>query len=153
MSLIVRQLKQYSTNRSAAFAGTRCFLLTLPVYLQHKYYEIASGSNLADYSFYVTPHLDAPAIKRVIKRNGIDSFIKSNDQCCVRWDSASTIEMDWSNPPKEPMMAVLVQVVKGQPDFTSPALFMYVPEAEAKPRMKRRMKPLPKGTGPIPYRL
>ncbi|MNQ41199.1 hypothetical protein D3C85_548690 [compost metagenome] len=51
------------------------------------------------------------------------------------------------------MMAVVVQIRHGQPDFTAPALFMYVPEAVKKPRLRRKIKPLPKGTGPIEYRL
>jgi len=159
MSLIVRQLKEYSTNRSAAFAGTRTFLLDMAVNPNLSYYEIALGTDLNNYYFYVTMNNDGPlfstatSIKRVIKRNGIESFAKHNHSTCLRWNEGSTIEMDWSNPPKERMMGVVVQVRNGQPDFSAPALFMYVPEAVKKPRMKTRIKPLPKGRGPIPYRL
>lgn len=153
MSLIVRQLKEYSTNRSAAFAGSRTFLIDRPINPNLKYFEIAVGENLDHYYFYTAVHADAPMIKRQIKHNGIDNFARFNNVSLLRWNEGSTIEMDWSNPPKEPMMAVVVQVRNGHPDFTAPALFMYVPEAVKKPRMKRRIKPLPKGTGPIPYRL
>jgi len=159
MSLIVRQLKEYSTNRSAAFAGTRTFLLCLPVNPHLSYYEIASGADLDNYYFFVTMNRDGPLfstaadIKRQIKRSSIATFAKNHQDTCLRWNEGSTIEMDWSNPPKERMMAVVVQVRNGQPDFTAPALFMYVPEAVKKPRMKTRIKPLPKGRGPIPYRL
>jgi hypothetical protein len=151
MSLIVRQLKQYHTNRTEAFIGTRCFLLEAPVNLNLKYFEIAVGQNINDYCFYVSIGGDAPTIKREIKRIGIDTFVKIHEQSCTRWNTFSTTEMDWSNPPKEPKMAILVQVVRGVPDFTSPALFMYVPKA-LRPR-RAKLKPLPKGTGPIPYRL
>lgn len=159
MSLIVRQLKEYSTNRSAAFAGTRTFLLAFDVDPRLSYYEIASGTDLDNYYFYVTKNNDGPlfstaaSIKREIKRSGIATFAKNHHNTCLRWNEGSTVEMDWSHPPKVPMMAVLVQIRHGQPDFSAPALFMYVPEAVKKPRRKTRMKPLPKGTGPIEYRL
>jgi hypothetical protein len=154
MSLIVRQLKEYSTNRSAAFGGTRTFLVTREVNPKLKYYEIAVGTDLDNYYFYVCDHtVDSPLIKRTIDRSGIDNFVRQNQFNAIRWSDANTIEMDWSNPPKVPMMAILVQVRKGVPDFSAPALFMYVPEAVKKPRRRTRMKPLPKGTGPIEYRL
>ncbi|MCO6704746.1 hypothetical protein [Streptomyces sp. CHB9.2] len=157
MSLIVRKLKEYHTNRSHAFVGTRCFLLTIPIQSHLSYYEIASGNNLDHYCFYATRNIDGPmnstaaAIKRTIKHQGMDKFMLDNAPNCIRWDSASTIEMDWSNPPKEEMMAVLVQIKQGQPDFSAPALFMYVPEAIRKRRAK--LMKIPKGTGPIPHRL
>ncbi|MND14909.1 hypothetical protein D3C87_1418390 [compost metagenome] len=153
MSLIVRQLKQYHTNRTEAFIGTRCFLLDAPVNLHLKYFEIASGNNLEDYCFYVCIKGEAPAIKREVKRAGIKSFIHMNSQSCVRWNDFGTTEMNWENPPKEPKMAILVRVIQGVPDFNAPALFMYVPKAEKKPRRRTKLKPLPKGNGPLPYRL
>lgn len=155
MSLIVRQLKEYSTNRSAAFAGTRCFLLTQPVDVSKTYYEIAVGQNLDNYYFYFCDRtVDSPLIKRTIRRSGIENFVKQNLYNTIRWSDHNTIEMDWSNPPKVPMLAVLVQLRNGGvPDFSAPALFKYVPEAVRKPRRRIRMKPLPKGTGPIEYRL
>lgn len=154
MSLIARQLKEYSTNRSAAFGGTRCFLLDVPIIPTLKYFEIAVGKNLEHYYFYAcSESVNAPLIKRTIGRHGIDNFVSHNKNNILKWDEANTIEMDWSNPPKERMMAVVVQVRHGQPDFSAPALFMYVPEVVKKPRMKTRIKPLPKGNGPIPYRL
>lgn len=155
MSLIVRQLKEYHTNRSACFAGTRCYLLTVPVQEHLTYYEIASGTDLSNYCFYATRNNDGPlystaaAIKRSIKSEGIANFIRDNADKCIRWDSQGTIEMDWSNPPKVPMLAVLVQIKQGQPDFTAPALFLYSPKLK---HPKRTIK-IPKGNGPIPYRL
>lgn len=157
MSLIVRRLKEYHTNRSHAFVGTRCFLLTIPIEEHLSYYEIASGQDLNNYCFYATRNVDGPmnstaaAIKRTIKHQGITNFIDGNPNNCVRWNGASTIEMDWSNPPKEEMMAVLVQIKQGKPDFSAPALFMYVPEAIRKRRAK--LMKIPKGKGPIPHRL
>ena len=159
MSLIVRQLKEYSTNRSAAFAGTRCFLLTKPVQANLTYYEIAVGKDLDNYYFYGTHNEDGPlhstaaSIKRAIKSQGIEQWTRGRLMSCIRWSDWNTIEMDWSNPPQVPMLAVLVQIRNGSPDFSAPALFKYVPEAVRKPRRRTRMKPLPKGTGPIEYRL
>jgi hypothetical protein len=153
MSLIVRQLKEYSTNRSAAFGGTRCFLLTAPVNPNLTYFEIASGTDLDNYYYHVTIKGKATDIKREIKDIGITQFAARHHDSTIRWSDGNTIEMDWSNPPKVPMMAILVQVRKGLPDFSAPALFMYVPEAVKKPRRRTRIKPLPKGTGPIEYRL
>lgn len=77
MSLIVRQLKEYSTNRSAAFAGTRTFLLDQPVNPKRKFFEIAVGTDLNHYYFYVCDHtVDSPLIKRTIDRAGIDNFVR-----------------------------------------------------------------------------
>lgn len=156
MSLIVRQLKEYHTNRSAAFAGTRCFLLTVPVHPHLTYYELASGNDLDNYSIYSTFNKDGPlystaaAIKRCIQHAGsLGNFVDQNIANCIRWNSTGTIEMDWSNPPREKMLAVLVQIKQGQPDFSAPALFMYAPKLKAP---KRTIK-IPKGKGPIPYRL
>jgi hypothetical protein len=160
MSLIVRQLKEYSTNRSAAFAGTRCFLVTLGVNTSFTHYEVAVGKDLDNYYFLAEMNNDGPlhstaaAIKRSIKSQGIEQFARSRSKTMFRWSDQNTIEMDWSNPPKVPMLAILVQLRNGGiPDFSAPALFMYVPEAIRKPRLRTRIKPLPKGTGPIPYRL
>lgn len=151
MSLIVRQLKEYHTNRSPAFIASRCFLLDAPVNLNLKYFEIAVEHDLNNYFFFVATHADAPMIKRQIARDGIDSFARFNNTSLLRWNEGGTTEMDWSNPPKEPKMAVLVQMVRGVPDFTAPALFMYVPKT-LRPR-RTKLKKIPKGTGPIPYRL
>lgn len=159
MSLVVRQLKEYSTNRSAAFGGTRCFLVTKPLDPRLTYFEVAVGKDLDNYYFLGEVNSDGPlhstaaSIKRSIKSQGIEAFARSRLMNCIRWSDWNTIEMDWSHPPKVPMLAILVQVRQGVPDFTAPALFKYVPEAVRKPRIRNRIKPLPKGTGPIPYRL
>lgn len=159
MSLIVRRLKEYSTNRSAAFGGTRCFLLTKPLNPNLTYFEVAVGKDLENYYFLGEVDQDGPmhstaaSIKRSIKSKGIENYARSRLMECIRWSDWNTIEMDWSNPPQVPMLAVLVQIRNGQPDFSAPALFKYVPEAVKKPRRRTRMKPLPKGTGPIEYRL
>lgn len=159
MSLIVRQLKEYSTNRSAAFAGTRCFLLTLGLNSSFTHYEVAVGTDLDNYYFLAAMKEDGPmfstaaSIKRRIKSQGIENFARNHIKTMIRWSDMNTIEMDWSNPPQVPMLAVLVQIRNGAPDFSAPALFKYVPEAVKKPRRRTRMKPLPKGTGPIEYRL
>lgn len=152
MTVIVRQLKEYHTNRSPAFIASRCFLLDAPVNLNLKYFEIAVEQDLNNYYFYVCDQtVDAALIKRTISRYGIDNFVLHNKNNTVRWNGGNATEMDWSNPPKEPKMAVLVQMVRGVPDFTAPALFMYVPKT-LRPR-RTKLKKIPKGTGPIPYRL
>lgn len=155
MSLIVRQLKEYHTNRSAAFAGTRCYYLDqVPVDRYFSIFEIASNEQLWDYCFFLNPRgFNSADIKRMIRHTSVPCFIEQQPDLCLRWDKQHAIELDWSNPPKERRLAIVVQIRHGQPDFSAPALFMYVPKAVKKPRMRHRLKPLPKGTGPIPYRM